>query len=256
MKGPTNKPKFDIGIGWSELFMFLAGLTVFIGLGMESRSEWRNAWKEKRWPTNNVTGSALVALGVFAEACLGIAGARSSRRKEIESGERIIELNAETERLRKDNNDTLILRSYRSVGNLSAFEDAMRPFAGTKYRIEMLTDSNEVAQLQWELNNVLPKAGWISLGPPDRRYQLGDWVNVYTVSTEGKPFNSAAAIALADWLDSHHTATLIGVLGQRDDAPGTVIIQIGARSETIERYDHTRAEYSRLRSRPVTPPQA
>ena len=252
MKGPSKKPRIDLGIGWSEFFMFLAGLTVVVGLWMESGAEWRNAWNEKRWPANRMIGSALVAVGVFAEACLGISGARSSRNKELESNERIAELNNETARLRR-------LSSYRTIGDSEAFAKALKPFSGTRYSMVIERDSTDAAILSGRINTCLRRAGWIITGPLKPESQLGHGVVVLTICRLGSPkIHSTESIALADCLDREHIAVTLSVSQAGEPEPEALSVLIGPRPETIDMQEFIRQEFARQLSlvRPVTPPQA
>jgi hypothetical protein len=163
-----------------------------------------------------------------------------------EEGKARAALEKQVEQLRKENNDTALLLSYRSVGDMPAFEDAMRAFNGTKYAMEFLHPSNEATNFQWVLNIALKNAGWIPVRLPWHRMNLGFGVWVMTVG-DGPPFSrSEAAEALADWLDASQIATITAVV-KRDDVAGTVIIQVGPRPETIEQYDQMRSEYRRRR---------
>jgi hypothetical protein len=151
----------------------------------------------------------------------------------------------ETERLRKENNETALILGYRSVGDMQAFEDAMRPFSGTKYAMEVFvapTFSNptmtpEIASLQWHLNIGLQKAGWIMIGHVSRRGSLGFGVWLLNISDHPIP-GSGARDALAGWLDNANTATLVNTV--RNDglaAQGcTVLIQIGLKPETMDQH--------------------
>ena len=164
----------------------------------------------------------------------------------------------ETERLRKENNETALLRAYRSVGDIQAFEDAMRPFSGTKYAMEVFVESAiyvnsqlasatmppEIGNLQWQLNRGLQGAGWIMLGDVSRRGNLGFGVCVHRISDH--PISGPEARdALAAWLDNANTATLVDTV--RNDglaAQGcTVLVQIGLKPETMDQHHMIRLSF-------------
>lgn len=262
MNGPSKSERDTLGnsIKRMEAFSIAAGCAVVLGVVVEVWPDIISCWSGKCDFTHSfpIAGGIVVALGVAIETVMASLISRKAEKIQELANREISQQSAEIERLRKENNDTLILRSYRSVGNHSAFEEAMQRFTGTKFTISMVAESNEVSTLQWELNTLLPRAGWISLGLPEQRFNLGDHVNVLTASAPGKPFVSAAADALAEWLDANHVAVLIGSVGNTEHEPGTVVIQLGMRSETIERYDQVREAYSARKAafRPVTPPQA
>lgn len=170
---------------------------------------------------------------------------------------RIAELNLETERLRKENNETALLLGYRSVGDLSAFVDAMRPFSGTRYQMYVYAEDtipNEVATLQWNLNIALTRAGWISAPEPRpmRHRQLNFGVAILTVHGPKSMQRSEAGYALADWLDGKEIACLVGLI--RDDVFSlqdvTLKIMVGPKPETIEHHQHLRSVYREQRNLP------
>jgi hypothetical protein len=256
-KGPISKDiKVGFGLDALEVATFFAGLLVVIGLLMESGPEAWTAIINRIWPHREVTGTALVTIGVFAEVAIGLFIARSAKRAQVSAEAQIAELNAETERLRKENNDFALLHAYRSVGDLAAFEEAMRPFAGTTYVLHFPEDSTECAYLQWELNTALKKAGWIwRLFRENRNFSFGVWV--CTVSERDKPFHSPAGEAIAEWLNAKEMAVISNSIAHNFFEVGTVVIEVGPRPETIEQQEQIRSEYARLKSlRPVTPPEA
>jgi hypothetical protein len=260
MNGPTKKPKIGLGLGWLELITTLAGFAVVVGLWKESGHEWKIAWDHWSWahpvwPTNSAQGSALVAIGVFVEVSLGIFAARSAKVAEIESREKIAELNSETERLRKENNETDLLLKYRDPG-WTELTEAMRSYAGTKFRTEVIRDGIEPSNFRWRLELALKDAGWLLIAIPSGRYNLNFGIAVHTIGTTENPVRSAAAVALADWLNSKNVAAWAGVIGDREAEPGLVVVQVGPRPETMEQYESIRQEQERRNARPVTPPQA
>ena len=79
MNGPTKKPRIGLGLEPLEVGTFFAGLLVVFGLYLESGADWANALANRRWPGRPIEGTALVALGVFAEVAIGIFIARSAK---------------------------------------------------------------------------------------------------------------------------------------------------------------------------------
>lgn len=148
--------------------------------------------------------------------------------------------------LRKQNQDTALLLAYRSLGDTSAFEDAMRAFSGTKYAIEFL-DSNEAINFQWRLDIALKRAGWTAVRNPVRRLNLGFGVSVLTVGNRNAALRSEAGDALSDWLDAHEAATLTAVIERDDLELNTLIIGVGPKPETLDKHNQIRSEYRRRR---------
>jgi uncharacterized protein YjeT (DUF2065 family) len=248
MKGPISKDiKVGFGLDGLEVATFIAGVLVVVGLLMESGPEAWTAIIRHMWPHREIAGNALVTIGVFAEVAIGLFIARSAKRAQLQAEAKIAELNSETERLRKENNDTTLLLGYRSVGDLSAFEEAMRPFSGTTYVLYFPEGSNECANLQWELHTALKKAGWINrVFRSDRTFGFG--VGVYTVATSERPLRSPAGEALAEWLDSRRVAVISCSIAHNFFEVGTVVIDVGPRPETTEQQEQIRSEYARLKS--------
>jgi hypothetical protein len=88
-----KKARFTFGIDGLESWSAIAGLTVFIGLGYEIGPE---AWGYVVTGTllpRELFGSALVAIGVFAEVAIGVFIARKSKREQIKADKKIAELN-------------------------------------------------------------------------------------------------------------------------------------------------------------------
>ena len=91
MKGPITKAKLGLRIGALEIASTMAGLIVVVGLLIESGREVHRAWTAGAWPSRELWGGILVALGVFAEVTIGIFQERASKRERIASEERIAE---------------------------------------------------------------------------------------------------------------------------------------------------------------------
>jgi hypothetical protein len=272
MKG-TKKARRRIGFGLGKLEVLagFAGLVVVLGIWIESRTEIRWAFKHHVWIPQAV-GATLVGLGVFAEVLITALAARQARRADLHAEERITaaktrisELDAETERLRKENNDTALLLRYRSIGDPAAFEKAMRDFSGTKYKLEFPLNSREGGTFGNELGLALTRAGWIGDLVPTQSVLLGLGVFVFTVKGPDCNMQSKAGVALADWLAARSIATRSG-LATPDAAvvsplskpydlePGSIVIRVGSRPETIEQQRDIESEYRRQKElRAVTP---
>ena len=174
-------------------------------------------------------GGTLVALGIMLEV---LCSSKSSHEEH-----RVRDWYAsETERLRAENNNTALLQAYRSIGDLAQFTEAMRPFSGTKFALEMYVVSSfvtsnatqEISTLQWWLQHGLRGAGWIMVGHVSRRMNIGMGVVVMTLSNE--PIQSPAAKHLSAWLDGCNVANWSGIIGGKDDLVSqgcTVLIEIG-----------------------------
>jgi hypothetical protein len=259
MNGLSKKPGMGLGLEPLEIGTFFAGLVVVVGLYLESGPDWANALASHKWPARPIEGTALVALGVFAEVAIGIFIARSAKRAQLQAEHTIAELSLETERLRKEANDTALLLAYRSVGETRAFVKAMRPFGGTRYAIDLISESsNEIGSLLRELNMSLIKAGWIrGTFVVKTKPTLGFGVRVLTTAAKHGLATSEAANALADWLDNRQVAVISFATTSGLHTPGTVVLQIGTRPETLKQQEEIRAEYARVRAlRPFTQPQA
>jgi len=89
MNGPTKKPKIGLGLEPLESAIVFAGLVVVFGLYLESGPDWAQAAKNHAWPARPITGTALVALGVFAEVAIGLFIARSAKRAQLQAEELI-----------------------------------------------------------------------------------------------------------------------------------------------------------------------
>lgn len=218
---------------------------MFVGLGFEIGPEaWGYVITSTRLP-RELFGSALVAIGVFAEVALGIFIARSSKRQEMESNKRIAELNeraaelnAEIERLRKDNHQMALLLSNRSISDLRELERTMKPFAGTKFAFDVHSfafgPNGEAHNLYLLLHNALYGAGWIKVREPSRRTQLGPGVAIATIASRVPSPRADPAIQLAKWLHRDHISVVQIVGTDAALEPGTVVIAVGPKPETLE----------------------
>ena len=96
MKGPIKRQ--IAGLGWLELGLTLAGLTVVSGLLVESGPELWDALVSQSWPARGVTGGVVVTIGVLAEVIIGVLIAQEARRKEREAN---LEIAASNDRASK-----------------------------------------------------------------------------------------------------------------------------------------------------------
>lgn len=260
MNGPNKKPNIGLGLSSLQLVIFGAGLIVVLGLLTESGPETLASIKSGHWPMRQLIGSALVTIGVFLEVTLAIVVERSARRGELEAEERIAELNREVERLRKANDEAELMHSWRSIPNLKGLEDAMREFGNVLHFIRYEeSEDKEPTLITWQLRFALRDASWISLAdPPQRAWNLTPGVSIRRVVRMPDRMldsESAAQRALAHWLDSASIAVRISAFQQDDLEPGTLIIEVGLRPQTLEKHRTIREEFARTK-RPVTPPQA
>ena len=212
------------------------------------------------WPhafAYNAIANVMVFGGVVGELVISSRSSRVETDLRDENAKIIAALNAETERLRKENNDTIIMRSFRSLGDVTAFEAAMSPFPGTRFFIEHALDATgEIGQLQGQLSRSLPAAGWFQtkIAVAELTRMIPSCVSVFTVSHPDKPRNSAAALALARWLDGNFVAVRVSPIAWPETSLGTLFIQIGSRPESIELYEKFRQGFAE--HRPVTPSKA
>jgi hypothetical protein len=254
MSGPTNKAN-NPGER-AERFEHLAlwaGLIVFVGLLVESGPELSHSIITLECPPRGVLGSFLVAIGVFAEVLFSWRAVNEARKADLESEQRVVELGAETERLRKENNEFAALLSYRNIGDPQELAYAMKRFAGTRFVFGV--GGGEARNLLAQLGEALRQAEWIKIGPPRRGSEAGWGVEIVTVGDSASLMNEGA-LALAEWLDSHGIG-VVPMIAQRDDIePGTVVITIGPKPETLEQQRILQETYALRTSGPVTPPKA
>jgi hypothetical protein len=166
-----------------SLLAKIAAWSVVFGIVLEDWDIFGMAWQHPYpYLIRASVGGVIVALGIAMEIRFSSLEAKAERKIRDWYSLRVAELNAETERLRKENNETALLLAYRSVGDMQAFEDAMRPFSGTKYAMEVFvapaftnpTMEPEIANFQWLLNMGLQRAGWILVnGYVSRRGNIG-----------------------------------------------------------------------------------
>lgn len=147
--------------------------------------------------------------------------------------------------------------AYRSalLGDIADLTRAMTPFAGTRYQVQVFTESRiehslcrEIGDSQWHMNAPLIAAGW-TIDPtyPVRRSNLHAGVFVLTVRNDmnEQADQLPAGRALAEYLDTHNIATWAGLV--RNDElwnPGIrLVIEIGPKPETMEQHRTLRKAY-------------
>jgi hypothetical protein len=221
----------------------IAACIVVIGIVLEDWGAFSKLFRYPSWiGLRNAVGPLMVAGGIAFEILFSRLSSSRQRKERNWLGLRVAELDVETERLRKENNDTTLLLAYRSVGDMSALAEAMRAFSGTKYAIEF-SDSNEAATLQWQLNAALNNAGWKAVSHPSRSILDGYGVWIKTIADRHGFPRSKAADALAEWLDARQVATIACVVKREGLDLGTVVIGIGPKPETIEQQRQIKDEY-------------
>lgn len=235
MEGTTNNARTKIGtlIKRLEVALIFAGAVVVAGLFVESWSELSAAVREHRFPNRETVGNIIVALGVAAEVALANVIAQQSRKSEDIADREIVELNAEIERLRKDNNDMALLLSFRTIGDVREFEEAMAKFPGTSFVVEVYPHA-EPENLSHVLGTALQRAGWSKIGPLKRKSELGPGVCVVSITASAPASPDAATIALSDWLHRHRLSTLRFATTHPEYPVGTILIAIGPRPETLD----------------------
>jgi hypothetical protein len=206
-----------------------------------------------------IAGGALIAFGVLGEIWASSRGFKAERELDRENEKTIAELNREADREKAKLAELMLLSEWRTVGDLSAFEDAMRRFAGDQQYILQFAESEdkEPRQLMSQLHRALPNAGWIPIGEtPRRSWTLQRGVSIRRVVRMPDPlFGSPAQNTPANWLDDRQIAVSVWAYEQEDLAPGTLVIDVGLRPTNIEEHRALRAEFSKVK-RPVTPPPA
>jgi uncharacterized protein YjeT (DUF2065 family) len=124
MKGPISKDiKVGFGLDGLEVALTFAGQLVVIGLLMESGPE---AWKAiitRIWPHREVTGNALVTIGVFAEVAIGLFIARHAKRAQMQAETQIAEV---TERASRAEERAALAEQAAAEANLARVQIEQR----------------------------------------------------------------------------------------------------------------------------------
>jgi hypothetical protein len=251
---------------WTAIVVLGLAFEVVATLSRFLPHDWYEAIRP-HLPTLSDFGTAIVFVGVLGELVVSSKSGRVETDLRDENKTIVSELNAEIERLRKENNDTALLLRYRSIGDPAAFEETMRRFSGTKYTLEFPSNSWEGGTFGNEISLALTRAGWIGSSVPVARPYLGFGVYVFTVQGPDCITQSKAGVALADWLDERSIATLSALAtpdaalaspdAKPDDLePGSIVIRVGSKPETIEQQRGIQSEYLRRKQyRSVTPSQ-
>jgi hypothetical protein len=182
MKGPISKEiKVGFGLDALEVATFFAGLLVVIGLLMESGPEAWTAMINRMWPHREVTGNALVTIGVFAEVAIGLFIARSAKRAQLLAEAQIAELNAETTAARERISSLNQIAEQERLARVKIEEELFRPHVLTQKACAEFTEAlsvytgrkradvfvfdhhiSEVFSLADSINGVFASARWNS----------------------------------------------------------------------------------------------
>jgi hypothetical protein len=277
MNGPTSKAKETSLLSkqdWYQRLVEAGGVVVFVGLLIEDGPELWEALLQHRIPSRGVIGGIIVAIGVGVEVLFAslvthtskllqeFADARNAEFHEraASAEQRTVELGAETERLRKENNDISMVLSDRMIKDVPGFVEAMRAFAGTEVLIgEVLMGSGnspESRRLLWVIKNTLECAGWIITGPVSRS-MLPDCVTISLTLSEWNADSPCrrAAVALGDWLNDSGIVPLVSLHDAHEGLqPGTLIINVGGKPQTVGGFNALRdgwiANMEELRDQP------
>src|ERR1035438_8489774 len=133
MNGPINNAKEKSLLSrqdWYQRLVEVGGVVVFIGLLIEDGPELWEALSQHRLPSRSVIGGIIVAIGVGVEVLFASLVTHASKRlqdfsdsrnaefheRAANAEERTVELGAEVERLRKENNDiSMVLADRRAA---------------------------------------------------------------------------------------------------------------------------------------------
>jgi hypothetical protein len=239
MNGPTSNAKEKSLLSrqdWFQRLIEIGGVIVFLGLLIEDGPELWEALLRHRLPSRGVIGGIIVAIGVGVEVLFASLVTHTSKRlqeladarnaefheRAAEAERRTVELEAEVERLRKENNDISTLLADRAIKDLGGFMDAMRAFSGIGVLV-IATDSSEskilVATLTGSLR-VLPEGVAILVTE-------NDWNN-NTLCRKG-------AIALGDWLNDSGVVPWLRLRDESEATSGNLIVIVGPKPQNVER---------------------
>lgn len=239
MNGPTSNAKEKSLLSrqdWLQRLIEIGGVIVFLGLLIEDGPELWEALLRHRLPSRGVIGGIIVAIGVGVEVLFASLVTHTSKRlqefadarnaefheRAAEAERRTVELEAEVERLRKENNDISTLLADRTIKDLGGFMDAMRAFSGIGVLV-IATDSSEskilVATLTGSLR-VLPEGVAILVTE-------NDWNN-NTLCRKG-------AIALGDRLNDSGVVPWLRLRDESEATSGNLIVIVGPKPQNVER---------------------
>jgi hypothetical protein len=260
MNGPINNAKEKSLLSrqdWYQRLVEVGGVVVFIGLLIEDGPELWEALSQHRLPSRSVIGGIIVAIGVGVEVLFASLVTHASKRlqdfsdsrnaefheRAANAEERTVELGAEVERLRKENNDISMVLADRTIKDIPGFVEAMKPFAGVKV-LTTASESIEARKLQWWIKNGLESAGWLVSGP-ERRNAVPDCV---TISLRAGGWHAdashrMAAMALGDWLSDSGVVPLMAFDLTSID-PGTIVINVGEKPQTVKAFNELQAGWA------------
>jgi hypothetical protein len=244
MKGPIKRQ--IAGLGWLELGLTLAGLTVVSGLLVESGPELWDALVSQSWPARGVTGGVVVTIGVLAEVIIGVLIAQEARRKEREAN---LEIAASNDRASKAEQAAAeanlasrkleVMLVDRKLSNPIGFIEAMRAFSGTSVMF-IVADDMESMRLCSRLENDLRSAGWTIYPMPQRVSGLSECVVLALQFDEWYTHGPLrnATVALGDWLNEDGVVTAPEF--QSIKTFTGVTIKVGSRPSTLTAFEALR----------------
>ena len=175
MKGPTRKQSIGLGLTPLQVIVALSGFVVVVGLMIESGPELLHSLECHVWPRRDVTGSALVTVGVFLEVALAIFIERSATRAALESEVTIAEAReraahaeqaaAEANLARMKIEEQLFKPHVLTDEAQTALIEVLNEYAAGRKRADVfLYDSHlhDVFQLGLSINATFKMAGWTS----------------------------------------------------------------------------------------------
>jgi hypothetical protein len=193
-------------------------------------------------------GTTLVTIGVAGELAVEWKTHRSEKELlridaaiESEDKKTIAALNAETERLRKENNELAAFLADRDIGDWNAFAAPLKPLAGSQVVI-LMSDEREAMRLGDHLRQALLTSGWKVLD--FRKSSLIAAYGVYAMWLGSE--SEFIAEQLADRLNENGVAALtqecerVITQGKEISAP-VVQIEIGLHPPTVSMDRHLKA---------------
>ena len=135
MNGPSKSDRDALGKSMKRMehASMFAGGAVVIGVVVEVWPDILSSVTTPHLPHIDTIGAIIVAVGVAVEVLMASRIARKAETIQELADRELAELNLETERLRKENNEFTALLSFRSIGDPQEFVEAMKPFAGTRF---------------------------------------------------------------------------------------------------------------------------
>jgi hypothetical protein len=165
MNGPINKDKRKIGLGLGklEVVSVFFGLVVVLGLFLELGAEIKHVISARVWPSRELIGGILVAIGVFGEVALSIFISRDAKRAQMNADERIAlaeKATADANLARVRIEDKFKARSLTDAA-YSDLQQALGSYVGTRIDIFAFGHSQlaEVMRFAVELMTACRRAG-------------------------------------------------------------------------------------------------